>query len=53
MLTIHKAGNGTCVLSSKESEGVWVTFEAMALKDAFVSWKSLKQLVTMLQKQVT
>ena len=44
-MTVSSTGIGSCALTGKETEGVSVTFENE--QPTFLSWKALRQLVTM------
>jgi hypothetical protein len=45
---IHSTGTGTCSLTGKEDQdGLTVTFEDGTVKDAFLSFKSFKQLLSL------
>ena len=46
-ITIHATGRGVCALTGRESDGLTVTFEDGTLQNAFLSWKSLKQLAAL------
>lgn len=51
-LTIFGTGAGTCSLTGKDSvDGLTVTFEDGTVKDAFVSWKSFRQLLQLKSSQ--
>jgi hypothetical protein len=51
-VTIHGAGTGTCSLTGKESaDGLTVTFEDGTVREAFLSWKSFKQLLALKTNQ--
>ena len=44
-VTVQATGVGTCALTGKESDGLTVAFENEP--PTFLSWKALRQLVTM------
>jgi len=47
-VTIHSTGSGTCSLTGKEStDGITVTFEDGTVKEAFLGWKSFRQLLAL------
>jgi len=47
-VTIHSTGSGTCSLTAKEgSDGLSVTFQDGTVKEAFLSWKSFRQLLAL------
>lgn len=50
-VTVHGSGVGTCSLSGKESDGLSVTFEDGTVKEAFLSWKSFRQLLALKSSQ--
>jgi hypothetical protein len=50
MVTIEKVGNGVDALTQKEAEGVHCQFVDGSFK-GFLSWKSLRMLLTMRQQQ--
>lgn len=51
MVTIESTGKGKCSLSGKECDGVRVTFADGSLRNVFLSWRSLQQLVKLKCKQ--
>jgi hypothetical protein len=50
-VTIHGSGPGTCLLTGKDSDGLTVTFEDGTVKEAFLSWKSFRQLLALKSQQ--
>lgn len=44
-LLVYGSGAGTCSLSGKDTEGLTVTFEDGTVKEAFLSWKSFRQIL--------
>jgi hypothetical protein len=46
-VTIHSVGSGACSLAGKEGDGLTVTFEDGTVREAFLSWKSFRQLCAM------
>ena len=50
MVTIDKVGSGVDALTQKEAEGVHCQFVDGSFK-GFLSWKSLRMLLTMRQQQ--
>lgn len=46
-LIVHNFGAGTCSLSGKEADGLTVTFEDGTVREGFLSFKSLQQLLRM------
>jgi hypothetical protein len=50
-ITIHSTGGGLCSLSAKESDGLTVTFDDGTVKEAFLSWKSFRQLLALKSSQ--
>lgn len=50
MVTIEKVGNGVDALTQKEAEGVHCKFVDGTFQ-GFLSWKSLRMLLTMRQQQ--
>ena len=50
-VTIHAAGTGSCSLSGKETDGLTVTFDDGTVKEAFLSWKSFRQLLSLKSSQ--
>ena len=51
-LTIHGTGAGTCLLTGKEeADGLTVTFDDGTVKEAFLSWKSFRQLLSLKSAQ--
>ncbi len=44
-LTIHGTGNGPCLLTGREGDGLTVTFEDGTVKEAFLSWRGFRQLL--------
>lgn len=50
MVTIERVGNGVDALTQKEAEGVHCKFVDGSFK-GFLSWKSLRMLLTMRQQQ--
>jgi hypothetical protein len=51
-VTIHGAGLGTCTLTGKSDvDGLTVTFEDGTVKEAFLSWKSFRQLLSLKSAQ--
>jgi hypothetical protein len=50
MVTLEKLGTDVDALTQKESEGVYCTFEDGSFS-GFLSWKSLRMLLTMRQQQ--
>jgi hypothetical protein len=50
-VTVFGAGSGTCSLTGKESDGLTVTFDDGTIKEAFLSWKSFRQLLALKSSQ--
>lgn len=50
MVTISKIGTDVDALSGKEAEGVYCSFKDGSF-DGFLSWRSLKQLLNLKEKQ--
>ena len=51
-VTIHGAGLGTCTLTGKSDvDGLTVTFDDGTVKEAFLSWKSFRQLLSLKSAQ--
>src|SRR5476651_604266 len=51
-VTIHGSGTGTCSLTNKsDSDGLTVTFDDGTVKEAFLSWKSFRQLLSLKSAQ--
>jgi hypothetical protein len=49
---IHSTGTGTCSLTGKEDQdGLTVTFDDGTVKEAFLSFKSFKQLLSLKTQQ--
>jgi hypothetical protein len=46
-ITVHSTGTGICALTSKEAEGLTVSFEDGTVSDAFLSWRGFRQLVNL------
>jgi hypothetical protein len=46
-LTVHSMGKGRCALSGRETEGFLCSFDDESLTNTFLSFKSLRQLVSM------
>lgn len=47
-VTIHGTGTGVCSLSGKtEVDGLIVSFEDGTVKEAFLSWKGFRQLLSL------
>lgn len=47
-LTVHSCGSGRCSLSGKqEADGCVVSFEDGTVREAFLSFKALRQLLVM------
>ncbi len=46
-LTIHHAGSGLCSLTNKEGDGITVTFDDGTVKNQFLTYKAVRQLLTM------
>ena len=47
-VTIHGAGLGTCTRTGKSDvDGLTVTFDDGTVKEAFLSWKSFRQLLSL------
>lgn len=46
-VTILSTGIGSCALTGKETDGLTVTFEDGTIKDAFLSWKAFRQLLSL------
>lgn len=47
-VTIHGTGGGTCSLTGKEgADGLTVTFSDGTVKEAFLSWRSFRQLLAL------
>jgi hypothetical protein len=44
-LTIHSTGMGQCSLTGKDGDGLTVSFEDGTVKESFLSWRGLKQLL--------
>jgi hypothetical protein len=44
-MTISSTGTGQCALTGRESDGLTVSFESES--PAFLSWKALRQIVSM------
>lgn len=44
VIQIHKIGTAKCSFSGKESEGAWCSFDNGSIKEAFLSWVSLRKL---------
>ncbi len=45
---IHGTGPGTCTLTGKSDvDGLTVTFDDGTVKEAFLSWKSFRQLLSL------
>lgn len=51
MVTIERIGTDVVSLTGKESDGVWCSFSDGSIANSFLSWKSLKQLLNLKQKQ--
>ncbi len=51
-VTIHGSGLGTCTLTGKSDvDGLTVTFDDGTVKEAFLSWKSFRQLLSLKSTQ--
>ena len=51
-VTIHGSGIGTCTLTGKaDVDGLTVTFDDGTVKEAFLSWKSFRQLLSLKSAQ--
>ena len=51
-VTIHGTGLGTCTLTGKSDvDGLTVTFDDGTVKEAFLSWKSFRQLLSLKSNQ--
>jgi hypothetical protein len=50
-VTIHGSGAGVCSLTNKDSDGLTVTFEDGTVKEAFLSWRSFRQLLALKSSQ--
>ena len=47
-VTIHSTGSGVCSLTGKnESDGLTVSFEDGTVREAFLSWKGFRQLLSL------
>ena len=47
-VTIHGTGLGTCTLTGKSDvDGLTVSFDDGTVKEAFLSWKSFRQLLSL------
>lgn len=44
-LTILSTGMGQCSLTGKEGDGLIVSFEDGTVKESFLSWRGLRQLL--------
>ncbi len=44
-------GTGTCSLAGKECDGLTVTFDDGTVKEAFLGWKSFRQLLALKSSQ--
>lgn len=52
-VTIHGSGIGSCLLSGKpDCDGLTVTLDDGTVKEAFLSWKSFRQLLALKSSQV-
>lgn len=49
--TIHSTGSGPCSLTGKDADGLTVTFDDGTVKEAFLSWKSFRQLLALKSAQ--
>jgi hypothetical protein len=50
MVTIERMGSDVCALTGREGEGVFCAFADGSFK-GFLCWKSLKQLLSLRQRQ--
>ena len=46
-VTIHRVGSGRCSLTGKDGDGLSVSFDDGTVKDAFLSWRGFRQLLSM------
>lgn len=44
---IHYLGSGLCSLTTKEGEGLCVTFEDGTIRESFLSWKAFRQILSL------
>ena len=46
-VTIHSTGTGLCSLTTREGDGLTVSFKDGTLTETFLSWKGFQQLLGM------